>query len=406
MHDPTVEMVHMLFVSFCYSLRRSVTKHHHYRQQPNGRMCVSVLTGYPRADRRRYVARLLYQLLVPVDRNAAPSAARQPRDIHVYCDGECDGTLRTEFDSVAFHSLTTTSEEEENFDRPLLRRLDNPMNDTIELSGVEFRRHRWLYATRNYRRMLDDLFLPSHPGAVAGAGAPYRSCLVLEDDLVLAPDALSYIEAAERLMRRDRTVFTGSLFADNSYPLYARDRRSFRRVDHFAGLGFVVTRRRYVDELRRTVWWRAGLRNWDEQVQKFVRRRRLVSVVPEVGRALHLRRTSNSSERPRPSPPRHPFESQLLNDEILSEYELDRLERSAYDRHIVDVVRRGRRIRYLADALFFDDDDGTLVYSDCKDDADLHRILTERSLWGVGNGGIVRGSYRGTMFFRYTVWTF
>jgi len=125
----------------------------------------------------------------------------------------------------------------------------------VELSGVAFRRHRWLYVSRNYRRMLDDLFVARR----------YRSCVVLEDDLVLAPDALPYLDAVERLMRRDRSVFAGSLFADNSYPAYARDPRRFRRVSQFAGLGFVMTRRRYVDELRRTVW--AGLQNWDEQVR-------------------------------------------------------------------------------------------------------------------------------------------
>jgi len=81
----------------------------------------------------------------------------------------------------------------------------------------------------------------------------------------LAPDALRYLEAVERLMQRDPTIFTGSLFADNSYPLYAKDPRRFRRVNHFAGLGFVMTRSRYVDELRRTVW--AGLQNWDDQVR-------------------------------------------------------------------------------------------------------------------------------------------
>ena len=72
------------------------------------------------------------------------------------------------------------------------------------------------------------------------------------------------MEAVEGLMRRDRSVVTGSLFSDNSYPGYARDAGRFRRVSHFAGLGFVLTRQRYVGELRQAV--RAGLHNWDEQV--------------------------------------------------------------------------------------------------------------------------------------------
>lgn len=351
---------------------------------------MSILTGYPRSDRRRYVVRLLNQ----VDRHLHALSAQGRYDIHVYCDGDC-GTLRAEFQHVVFHRLTTftttTNQSTDTFDRTLFRRLHDT-NDTIELSGVEFQRHRWLYVSQNYRRMLDDLFLPRPTGST-----PSQSCIILEDDLVLAPDALPYLEAVERLMQSDRTIFTASLFADNSYPLYARDRRRFRRVSHFAGLGFVMTQQRYVDEVRRTVW--AGLQNWDEQVQKFIQRRGLVSIVPEISRALHLRRASNSlSERSRPT---HPFESQLLNDEILPEYNLDQLLQTVYDRYIVDIIQRSQYIRYLADALFFNSVDETVVYFDCKDDKDLHRILADRNLWGLGNGGVVRGSYRGLLFFRY-----
>jgi len=355
--------------------------------QKNSRTCVGILTGHPRTDRRRYVVRLLDQ----VDRYRALNAVGH-YDVHVYCDGDC-GALQTEFQHVVFHRLTTittTYRSSERSDGPLLQRLLRA-NETIKLSGVEFQRHRWLYVSQNYRRMLDDLFL-QHPNAFTA----YRSCVILEDDLVLAPDALPYLEAVERVMQRDRTIFTGSLFADNSYPLYARDPRRFRRVSHFAGLGFLMTRRRYVDEVRRTVW--AGLQNWDAQVQKFVQRRRLVSVIPEVSRALHLRRTSSSLERSRPT---HPFESQLLNRDVLPEYDLDHLEQSAYDRLIVDTIQRSQYIGHLADALFFNSVDETVVYFDCADDGDLHRILAERNLWGVGNGAVVRGSYRGSLYFRY-----
>jgi len=329
------------------------------------------------------VARLLNQ----VDRQHHAQSVPNHYDIHVYCDGDC-GALQSEFPDVVFHDLTT-KQSLRNSDRALLKRLNNA-NETIQLSGVKFQRHRWLYVSQNYRRMLDDVFL-SHQTS-------YQSCIILEDDLVLAPDALHYVEAVERVMQRDPTIFTGSLFADNSYPLYAKDRRSFRRVSHFAGLGFVLTRRRYVDEVRRAV--QAGLQNWDEQIQKLMERRGLVSVIPEISRALHLRRTSNSLQQSKPT---HPFESHLLNDEILSEYNLYRLEQTVYDRLIDDTIRRSPYIRYLADALFFNSVDETVVYLGCSDDTDLHRILAERYLWGVGNGGVVRGSYRGTLYFRYYV---
>jgi len=105
---------------------------------------------------------------------------------------------------------------------------------------VRFGRRRWLHASQNYRRALDDVFSPASSTA---------SCFLLEDDLVLAPDALRYLAAVERLLGRDPSVLTGSIFADNSYPLYAADSQSFRRVSHFAGLGFVMMRSRYLDKV-------------------------------------------------------------------------------------------------------------------------------------------------------------
>ena len=363
--------------SYCaFSLHHSQTND---RRRQNSQRCVSILTGYPRSDRQRYVVRLLNQ----VDRYLDVAG-----DVHVYCDGDCS-SLQTKFKHVAFHHLTTSQSPQ----RPLFQRLHN-ITETVQLSGVQFQRHRWLYVSQNYHRMLDDLFVAPNPTR----STAYQSCILLEDDLVLAPDALFYLNAVETLMQHDQTVFTGSLFSDNSYPLYARDPRRFRRVSHFSGLGFVMTQQRYIDEVRRTVW--AGLQNWDQQVQKFLQRRALVSIIPEVTRALHLRRTSNSLPQFRPL---HLFESQLLNKDVLPEYNLDHLQQSIYDRSIIDIVQRCQYIRYLADAMFFTNINDTVVYFGCEDDNDLHRVLVQKNLWGVGNGGVVRGSYRGVLFLRYYI---
>jgi len=137
--------------------------------QKNSRTCVGILTGHPRTDRRRYVVRLLDQ----VDRYRSLNAVGH-YDVHVYCDGDCDA-LQTEFQHVVFHRLTTittTYRSSERSDGPLLQRLLRA-NETIKLSGVEFQRHRWLYVSQNYRRMLDDIFL-SHPISVT----PYQSCVI------------------------------------------------------------------------------------------------------------------------------------------------------------------------------------------------------------------------------------
>jgi len=78
----------------------------HHNAQRSDRRCLSILTGYPRADRLRYVVRLLDQVDRRHQRGGGLSGVSQ-YDIHVYCDGDCGGTLQTMFQRVAFHQLTT-----------------------------------------------------------------------------------------------------------------------------------------------------------------------------------------------------------------------------------------------------------------------------------------------------------
>lgn len=76
-------------------------------------------------------------------------------------------------------------------------RVAQQTNDTfVELSGIRFARDRWISVSNNYRRMLDDLFVTrwqSAPSASEDAETD-AYCAVLEDDLVIAPDALIYLQ--------------------------------------------------------------------------------------------------------------------------------------------------------------------------------------------------------------------
>ena len=75
----------------------------------------------------------------------------------------------------------------------------------VELSGIRFVRDRWMSVSNNYRRMLDDLFVTNR--STSGLQFTERKdsyCSILEDDLVLAADALVYLQVSviEFLARR------------------------------------------------------------------------------------------------------------------------------------------------------------------------------------------------------------
>ena len=170
-----------------------------YEQMPvsDRRLCVAVLTGYPEIDNRLHLLRRLLRSLV--------EDFRIPQSqLHVFCQGDCQELLNDTFPATYHH-------------------LSNVVNRS------SYRGH---IISENYRLLFDKLF---------GSEGHYEYCAILEDDLVLSPDAVNYLRAGRTLMASDETVFTVSLYNDNAYPWCASDGSFFRRVDHFSGLGFLMS---------------------------------------------------------------------------------------------------------------------------------------------------------------------
>ena len=170
-----------------------------YKQTPVSEqpLCVAVLTGYPEVDNRFHLLSRLLRSLVEDFR--VPQA-----HLYVFCQGECQESLGDSFPAIYHH-----------------------LRNTVNRSS-----YRGYVISENYRLLLDKLF---------GRDGHYEYCAILEDDLVLSPDALNYLRAGRTLMASDETVFTVSLYNDNAYPWCASNRSFFRRVDHFAGLGFLMS---------------------------------------------------------------------------------------------------------------------------------------------------------------------
>jgi len=373
------------------------------------RMCVAILTGYPDTDRKSYVTRLLGQLR---SRVIPPDAGSAKYDLHLFCEGHCTAAMFNEPDvnnitipapyNIYYHSLygAVHSSTQQSRDVPvstdrqrLLRRFSamfRPRLDSVK--DETYFKQRWFFTSKNYFSMFEILFR-----GISNTSFFYAHCTILEDDLVLSSDALLYLRAGERLMDHDSSIFTVSLFNDNSYPLYAHDASAFRRVSHFAGLGFVMSRARYLSDVR-IVWTQH--RHWDVIMQSVMARNNLSSIIPEVSRALHLRRTGKETTLDSILIPRHLFESQSLNENVLDAYDLTDIGRDEYNRYLIRFIHHGIRIKHLSNALYFDSK-SMLLYTKCADQATLHKILTERSLWGYGNGKVIRGSYRGTLLLRY-----
>jgi hypothetical protein len=187
----------------------------------------------------------------------------------------------------------------------------------------------------------------------------------------------------------------------------------FRRVSHFAGLGFITSREKYV-RLLRPVWKLYAF--WDVTVQRVMIREGLSSVTPEISRVLHIENDQIQDPSRDIVVSRDIFDSMALNDRILLDYDsaFVHLQRDSYDNSIKNYIINGTLVDELYDVCALPNYDEAnefkntqiedlqkkYVYVKCRDSDDLHAILTALYLIGRGLDRVVRGEYEGTLFLR------
>ena len=347
--------VDILIICLCVSL---VTCHEHHQsawaQPVPGTTptfgCIAVVTGFPEIDKlKSLVSRLLTQLLNDFHVDAS--------SIHVFCQGECSNAF-PEY-PVQYHRLNNTIDRE---------------------------KYRGFIIARNYKLMFIELFKKMED---------VDYCMILEDDLVLAPDSIAYMEAGIRLMKRDTSIFTVSLYNDNSYPWCASNTTFFRRIDHFSGLGFMMSRNWYL-ELVKDNWDEEKV--WDHNLQTIMATNKMASIQPEVNRVLHSpdqRITTTAETRPI----YNKYLSQITSySASVTNYNLIHLQKDLYDISVKGFIKHSTEILYLYDAAFYDQETPLLYI--CSDRASLNSLLRFHGLSGAGLGNMIRGTYQDTVYIR------
>ncbi|KAG7167842.1 O-linked-mannose beta-1-2-N-acetylglucosaminyltransferase 1-like 19 [Homarus americanus] len=110
--------------------------------------------------------------------------------------------------------------------------------------------------------------------------------ILLEDDLILAPDLLRYFHQAALALNLDPTLNFVSAFGQNSYPNTARDSSTVLRAEMYPQYGW-MTCRRWVENIL-PLWVPPGPgRDWDWWLYTEGARAGMEAVVPEVSRTAH-----------------------------------------------------------------------------------------------------------------------
>jgi alpha-1,3-mannosyl-glycoprotein beta-1,2-N-acetylglucosaminyltransferase len=131
---------------------------------------------------------------------------------------------------------------------------------------------------RHFGWAFDQAFGTVH-GSATGAGNGVNQVIVLEDDLLIAPDFFSYMLGAAAVVRSDPSLWTASAYNDNGRPERVEDSGEVLRSDFFPGLGWLMTRELWTELGPR---WPQGY--WDDWMREPPQRMGRACLRPEVSR--------------------------------------------------------------------------------------------------------------------------
>jgi alpha-1,3-mannosyl-glycoprotein beta-1,2-N-acetylglucosaminyltransferase len=112
----------------------------------------------------------------------------------------------------------------------------------------------------------------------------FEKVILLEDDMEIAPDFFDYFDHFGKVLERDTTVYCVSAWNDVGQERFVRDATAFRRTSYFPGLGWMLQRSLWQDELRAK--WPTAY--WDDWMREDEQRRGRDCIYPEVSRSRKL----------------------------------------------------------------------------------------------------------------------
>ncbi len=113
--------------------------------------------------------------------------------------------------------------------------------------------------------------------------------VVIEDDLIVASDALQFFDACQLLLTQDASVWAVSAWNDNGQPEFVFDAERVVRSDWFPNLGVLISRSLWAE--LEPDWPEIY---WDDWIREPTRRRGRVTLRPEISRVRHAGATGSS----------------------------------------------------------------------------------------------------------------
>ena len=112
--------------------------------------------------------------------------------------------------------------------------------------------------------------------------------IILEEDLDVSPDFFQYFSQTMRLLDEDESIYCISAWNDQGYEHTSADPSLLYRVETMPGLGWLMTRKLYKQELEQSWPTPEKLWDWDMWMRLPDIRRQRECIVPDISRTYHF----------------------------------------------------------------------------------------------------------------------
>ena len=158
---------------------------------------------------------------------------------------------------------------------------DRPFN--IQLILKPYQPTRWLALQWSADQKVDQHVFFALKTAAASLSHQY--IVMIEEDLVLAPDFLDLMISSIPAWESDHTLFCVSGWNDYGYSESATDEKRLLRTDVFPSLGFMLSREQLADIVSR--WPGYDFWGWDIWMRRLVSTGQRECIAPEIPRVFH-----------------------------------------------------------------------------------------------------------------------
>jgi alpha-1,3-mannosyl-glycoprotein beta-1,2-N-acetylglucosaminyltransferase len=228
--------------------------------------------------------------------------------------------------------------------------------------------------------------------AAVGAGMLPHRVVILEEDIHVAPDFFDYFAVLSPVLDSDRTLLAVSAFNDNGFAGTVSDATRVLRSDFFPGLGWMMTRRLWKEELEPK--WPDGY--WDDWLREPDQRKGRHILRPEISRTFHFGVKGGASK--------NQFGSHLskvqLNEKPVnwSAQDLSYLQdMQHYDRHYWSLLSASTRVVSVEEALEKSEVENVHLEYNSFGEFQLLAKQLEPPLMDDEKAGIPRTAYKGVV---------